>query len=191
MVERFHDDAHGTFFQAPLPPGPRAAGAPAEPSLSGAPTSTTASCPPAARRRRCSSSSSAPSPATSPLRELGLRSLRAVAPRVRQEPFSSGFFLVAVDHATGDAREVVIAGDPQDPRTRALTAELAATTDARVLPGILPAAGAPESILRAYPAFAGKVALQGQPTAFVCRLGACEAPTGDPRVLRQKLSGGG
>ena len=29
---------------------------------------------------------------------------------------------------------------------------------------------------------AGKVALQGRPTAYVCRLGACEAPTGDHRI---------
>ena len=33
----------------------------------------------------------------------------------------------------------------------------------------------------------GKVAQDGQPTAYVCRLGACKRPTRDPEVLRQQL----
>jgi uncharacterized protein YyaL (SSP411 family) len=122
------------------------------------------------------------------LYDRGLRPLRTAVPRLLSSPFSSGFFLVAVDHATGDPREVVIAGDADDPRTRALVAELSATSDARVLPVRLPATGAPPEIVRAYPALAGKKALHDRPTAFVCRRGACDAPTDTPAVLREKLS---
>jgi uncharacterized protein YyaL (SSP411 family) len=117
----------------------------------------------------------------------GLRALLARAPHIRTSPFSSGFFLVAIDHAIGDPREVVVAGDLADARTRALDAELATTTDARVLPVLLPAAGASPEIAHRYPALAGKTALHDQPTAFVCRRGTCEAPLHDPAVLRQKL----
>jgi uncharacterized protein YyaL (SSP411 family) len=53
---------------------------------------------------------------------------------------------------------------------------------------LLPAAGAPPEIARAYPALAGKTALHDRPTAFVCRRGACDAPTDSPAVLREQLS---
>jgi hypothetical protein len=120
--------------------------------------------------------------------DRGARALRAAAPRARAEPFSSGFFLVAVDHATAKVREVVIAGDASDPRTRSLRRELAGTRDGRVLVVLLPAAGAPPELARDFPALAGKIALSGKPTAFVCERGACEAPTGDPGVLRRQLA---
>jgi uncharacterized protein YyaL (SSP411 family) len=54
---------------------------------------------------------------------------------------------------------------------------------------ILPASGPPEALARAFPALAGKVALHDRPTAFVCRRGACDAPTDDPTALREKLAG--
>jgi uncharacterized protein YyaL (SSP411 family) len=38
------------------------------------------------------------------------------------------------------------------------------------------------------PLLAGKVALKGKPTAFVCEQGRCELPTGDPKVLAKQLS---
>ena len=106
---------------------------------------------------------------------------------MRTSAFSSGFALVAADHLTGDAREVVIAGDATDPRTAALAGELSTTTDARVLPMFVPAAGPSPELARAFPALAGKTALKGKPTAFVCRRGACDAPTDDPAALREKL----
>jgi len=40
---------------------------------------------------------------------------------------------------------------------------------------------------RAFPALAGKVTLAGKPTAYVCRRGACSAPTSDPAALRRSL----
>ena len=191
MVERFHDDGRDTFFQAPLPPGPRAPGSASDGALPlRRPDIDDGVLPSGGSAAALLSIEIGALAGDQPRSERGVRALRAVASRLRESPFSSGFFLVALDHATGDAREVVIAGDPADPRTRALVAELAATSDARVLAVILPAAGAPEAILRAYPALAGKVALHDRPTAFVCRFGACEAPTGDPTVLRRTLAMG-
>jgi uncharacterized protein YyaL (SSP411 family) len=124
----------------------------------------------------------------SALYDRGARALRAAAGRLFADPFASGFLLVAADHALAPVREVVIAGDPADARTEALVREIARTTFARVLPVRLGAAGASPELLRGYPALAGKVALAGKPTAFVCRHGACDAPTSDPAALRQKLA---
>jgi uncharacterized protein YyaL (SSP411 family) len=185
LVERFHDDAHDTFVQAPFPPGPRTGAEDLPLHRPDVDDGVLPSGGAAAALLLVELGAIAGDPG---LRDRGLRALRAAAARAPASPFSSGFFLVAIDHASADPREVVIAGDPGDLRTRALVAELAATTDARILPALLPAAGPPEAIARVYPALAGKTALHGRPTAFVCRRGACDAPLDDPAALRQKLA---
>ena len=52
----------------------------------------------------------------------------------------------------------------------------------------LPAVGAPSELLKGFPALEGKRAIGGKPTAFLCKRGACEAPTSDPAVLRRALA---
>lgn len=122
------------------------------------------------------------------LTDAAARVIRGAAPRLVGDPFSSGFLLVAADHATAEVREAVIAGDAADPRTQALLRELAQQSDARVLVARLPAAGAPDALLKEFPALEGKRALGEKPTAFLCKRGACEAPTSDPAALRRALS---
>jgi hypothetical protein len=183
--ERFHDAASDSFMRTALPPAPRAAEA--EPLPLRRPDVDDGVLPSgsaAATLLFLELGAIAGDPA---LLDRGARALRAAAPRLREAPFSSGFLFVATDHALGDPREVVIAGDASDPRTRALVQELRGTTDARVLPVLLPASGAPADLARAFPALQGKVALRGKPTAFVCRRGACDAPTDDPAALRKKF----
>jgi uncharacterized protein YyaL (SSP411 family) len=186
LVERFHDVARDAFVQAPQSPASAADGSLPlrRPDVDDGVLPSGGS---AAALLLVQIGAIAGDAA---LRDLGLRALRAAAPRVRESPFSSGFFLVAIDHATADAREVVVAGDPEDPRTHALAAVLAVTRDARVLPVFVPASGPPAALAKAYPALAGKTALHERPTAFVCRQGACEAPSDDPAALRQALAGG-
>jgi uncharacterized protein len=120
--------------------------------------------------------------------EPAARVLRGASARLLGDPFSSGFLLVAADHASSEVREAVIAGDVDDPRTRALVRELAGESDARVLVARVPAAGAPEALIKGFPALEGKKAIGGKPTAFLCKRGACEAPTGDPAALRRALA---
>jgi uncharacterized protein YyaL (SSP411 family) len=187
LVERFHDVARDTFVQAALQPLASAPAADGSLPLH-RPDVDDGVLPSGGSAAALLLVQIGALAGDAALRDLGLRALRAAAPRVRESPFSSGFYLVAVDHAIADAREVVIAGDPADPRTRALAATLASTRDARVLPVFLPAGGPPAALAQAYPALAGKTALHDRPTAFVCRRGACEAPIGDPAALRQTLA---
>ncbi|MEO7327576.1 MAG: thioredoxin domain-containing protein [Minicystis sp.] len=121
--------------------------------------------------------------------DRGLSFLRASASRLAAEPFASGALLVAADRALADPREVVIAGAPDDPRTRVLLRALAGAGDARISLTRLPAEGAPERVIKLFPALAGKRALGDRPTAFVCRRGTCEAPTSDPSQLGAQLTG--
>ena len=114
---------------------------------------------------------------------MGDAAARASAPRAAEQPFSSGFLLVALDHLVAPSREVVIAGDSE-----ALFARVRPTIPSRVLPIRLPAAGASEELVERFPALRGKRAMTGRATAYVCEIGRCELPTGDPAVLARQLS---
>ena len=120
--------------------------------------------------------------------DVGARALRAVGPRLREDPFASGFALVAADHMTRKVLEVVIAGDPSDPTTLALARELSLATDARILPIRVPSAGASPALLAAFPGLAAKTARGGRAAAYVCTFGACDAPTSEAGALRQQLT---
>ena len=118
---------------------------------------------------------------------IGQRILERVATSVRDHPSSSGFLLVALDHATAPVREVVVAGGVDDPDTVALWAVLRPTTHARVLPIRIGATGPSAALHDSFPALRGKQALRGKATAFVCERGSCQAPASDPAVLRNQL----
>jgi hypothetical protein len=120
--------------------------------------------------------------------EPAARALRGASTRMIGDAFSSGFLLVAADHATSEVREVVIAGEANDPHTRALVREVSGESDARVLVARVPASGLPEALIKGFPALEGKKAIGEKPTAFVCKRGACEAPTSDPAALRKALA---
>ncbi|MCG8553663.1 MAG: thioredoxin domain-containing protein [Proteobacteria bacterium] len=121
--------------------------------------------------------------------EIGLATLQTAAANAAAQPFSSGFLLTAVDHRSGPVREVVIAGAKGEAQTQALLAELRPHSHARFLPVRIPAEGAGQVLVASLPALRGKKAFGGRPTAFVCELGRCELPTGDPAVLRRQLRG--
>ncbi|MGE0790304.1 MAG: thioredoxin domain-containing protein [Sandaracinaceae bacterium] len=121
--------------------------------------------------------------------DLGQRALRAAAPRAVGDPFSSGYLLVAIEHTLADPREVVIAGDADDPRTRALLEVVRPMITERAVLARVGADGASDELVAAYPALRDKTASGGHPTAYVCRLGSCELPTGDPAELARQLGG--
>ena len=75
-------------------------------------------------------------------------------------------------------REIVIAGDPADPRTRALLAT--AQRHPRAGAALSLAACAPD-----LPLHQGR--LGAEPLAYVCQGGACQRPTADPAELRTLL----
>ena len=121
------------------------------------------------------------------LYDLGLDVLERTARGAATRPFSAGFLLVAVEHATAPVREVVLAGAPDSPTTTALWKEIAPRTHARVLPVRLPAEGPTSALVEAFPALLGKKARKGDATAYVCEQGSCAAPTSDPATLKKQL----
>jgi len=122
------------------------------------------------------------------LRTPALDVLARWGARAREQPMRAGTLLVAIDIAIANVHEVVVAGERGDATADALWRELATTSSARVLSARIPARGADEALEQAFPAFAGKRALTGKPTAFVCERGSCRAPTSDPAKLRDQLT---
>ncbi len=119
---------------------------------------------------------------------IGVDVLERTGRSAATRPFSAGFVLVAIDHATAPVREVVLAGDADSATTAALWKAIAPTTHARILPVRLPAAGPTPALEKQLPALLGKKARGAEATVYVCEQGRCEAPTSDPAVLAKQLA---
>jgi uncharacterized protein YyaL (SSP411 family) len=109
--------------------------------------------------------------------------LRAAAPALDRHPIQFGRMLAAADWALSEPIDVVIAGDPDDPRALRLRHAAAAP----FLPDLVIAPLAPGAGIADWPLFAGKVARDEIPTAYVCRGYACDEPTTDPGRVRAQV----
>ena len=115
-------------------------------------------------------------------RDAAERAMRAVVPFVSRYPTGFAQWLGAMDLALAPVVEVAIVGDPQDPATAALIAE----TRRGFRPNQVTAVSA-DPAASAIPLMAGRVAIDGRPTAYVCREFACRLPVGDAEALRAQL----
>jgi uncharacterized protein YyaL (SSP411 family) len=92
--------------------------------------------------------------------------------------------LSAADRALGEPIDVVIAGEPDDPRAIALRREAARPYAPDLIIAPLPG-GDP---LGELPLFVAKEARAGQPTAYVCQGYSCDSPTADPVEVARQLA---
>ncbi|HEY8179749.1 MAG TPA: thioredoxin domain-containing protein [Candidatus Limnocylindria bacterium] len=110
--------------------------------------------------------------------------LRAVAPALDRQPSAFGRMLSAVDRSLAAPIDAVIAGDPAARATAVLRQAVAEP----YAPDLVIAAAPPDGSMTAWPLFEGKLARDGQATAYVCRGYACEAPTDDPMEAAAQVS---
>jgi uncharacterized protein YyaL (SSP411 family) len=98
--------------------------------------------------------------------------------------YPTGFanWLSAAALAVDGIVELAIAGDPADPATRALleTAQAGGRADLMI-------AVAADPGTSVVPLLADRVAIDGRPTAYVCRSFACRLPVTDPAGLAAQL----
>ena len=119
-------------------------------------------------------------------REAAERALGTVASYLVRYPTGFAQWLVAATFATAVVDEVAVVGDLASDATRALLAP----TRAEWRPNQVVAAAPAEHIAgSAVPLLAARVALDGRPTAYVCRGFVCDLPVTDPGALRVRLSG--
>ena len=92
--------------------------------------------------------------------------------------------LSAADRSLGDQIDVVVAGDPSDPRAVALRRAAAGPYAPDLVIAPLPDGDR----LGELQLFAAKVPRDGVPTAYVCRGYACDAPTSDPDLVAGQVT---
>jgi uncharacterized protein YyaL (SSP411 family) len=110
------------------------------------------------------------------------RAMRTVVPYVTR--YATGFarWLSAMDLSLAAVQEIAIVGSADDSATLALLGE--------VRRGYRPnqvAALTAEPSASAIPLLADRVAIDGRPTAYVCRSFVCRLPATDPETLRRQL----
>jgi uncharacterized protein YyaL (SSP411 family) len=117
------------------------------------------------------------------LYDAGEQVLRAHHGVIASQGVGAPTLMLAVDFALSDPQEIVIAGEPDDPRTQALLGRVrSAFPPDRVV--LLVHDGNREALEVLAPSIVtGKVAIDGVPAAYVCRRGTCDAPVTDPDAL--------
>ena len=122
------------------------------------------------------------------LAQQAQRVFDAFSGRLTEHPGAMAQMLVALDFSLSKPVQIVIAGDPASPETRAMLRE----AHALFLPHrIILAAdgGAGQAFLAGHVEFIKDMKpLNGKATAYVCHDYACQQPTNDLEVLRQQLT---
>ena len=121
------------------------------------------------------------------LRDKAERTLRAFAGRLSNYPAAMPQMLVAFDFHLDKPKQIVLAGKPGAPDTRAMLKEIYA----RYIPNkiILSADGGQgQKLLAQHVTFLQSVApINGRATAFVCENYVCQLPTNEPLKLAAAL----
>ena len=108
--------------------------------------------------------------------------IASVAPLAARYPTAFAKWLTAIDFALADVVEIAIVGDPADTATRALIDVSEAAAASRVL------AVSADPAASAVPLLADRIAIDGHPTAYVCRGFACQMPVTSADALRDQLA---
>jgi len=116
-------------------------------------------------------------------REAAERSMRTVTEFVARYPTGFAGWLSAMDFALAPVVEIAIVGGADDPATRALPA--VATEGFRPNQVL---AVSPEPTGSAIPLLRDRLAIDGAPTAYVCRGFACRLPVTDAATFRAELA---
>jgi uncharacterized protein YyaL (SSP411 family) len=116
------------------------------------------------------------------LYERGVAVLRANHTLLQQAPFQFASLLAALQFHVAGPREVVVAGEPDDPRTLALLAAVRTRVPAHRVVALVHA-GNRAALTELSPLFADKLPIDGAPAAYVCQRGVCAAPARTPEEL--------
>ena len=119
-------------------------------------------------------------------RRVAEGALRWYAPTLAEQPAALTELLLALDNFTDSPREVVLVWREGDPPDAMLEVVRRTFVPNRALTGA--AEGEPLARLaRLAPVVQGRVAVGGQPTAYVCERGACRLPAISPDKLAEQL----
>jgi uncharacterized protein YyaL (SSP411 family) len=110
------------------------------------------------------------------------RAMRMVVPYVTRYPTGFARWLSAMDLSRAAVQEVAIVGPADSPATLALLGEVRRGYRPNQVVALAAEPGA-----SAIPLLADRAAVDGRPTAYVCRSFVCRLPATDPETLRHQL----
>jgi uncharacterized protein YyaL (SSP411 family) len=117
-------------------------------------------------------------------RDAAERALASVAGYLARYPTGFGQWLQAATFASADVVEVAVVGEPSDAATGRLLEPVWSTWRPFQVLAVAPADAVASS---AVPLLADRVAIDGRPTAYVCRGFTCQLPVTDAAALRRQL----
>ena len=115
-------------------------------------------------------------------RDAAERAIRTVTDLLARYPTGFAQWLTAADLALAAVAEVAIVGDPTERATQALLGEVRSGFQPHQVVALR--ADAVSSVV---PLLAERIAVDGRPTAYVCRGFVCRLPVTDPEALRTQL----
>ena len=121
--------------------------------------------------------------------ESANRAILVGLPTIERSPMAAGQLLIALDMWLGPMRELVLVGGANEAENQAMLGELRGAH----LPNVVIAYRPGES-LEAHtrapildPLFAGRTAIAGQPTLYVCENFSCQAPVSGVEAIRATI----
>ncbi len=115
-----------------------------------------------------------------------LAALRAMADLLARHPTGFGRFLCALDFNLGPVVEVALVAPPGDGMAALVTEVFGRYLPNRVVVGAMEG---DDKAAAGIPLLEGRRAVEGKPTAFVCRNYACDLPVTEPAALGRQLDG--
>lgn len=116
------------------------------------------------------------------------RAVRALGPSAMRHPVAMSALLAVAGDRVGPLLDIVVAGEQADPGTTALLDVARRHMPRSAVLSRVPASGPDDTLAALLPATRGKTARDGQPAAYVCRMGTCASPVTTPRDLETLLS---
>ena len=121
-------------------------------------------------------------------RAIAAQALRGVRGIMEQFPTGAGHWLCALDGYLSESKEAVIVADSARAATPMLR-RLASAYQPNAVVVSTRGADGQASPTGDWPVFAGRTALDGEPTAYVCRNYACQLPTTDADAMMREFLG--
>ncbi|MBW2315864.1 MAG: thioredoxin domain-containing protein [Deltaproteobacteria bacterium] len=122
-------------------------------------------------------------------RTTALMALSAFRARLDAAPTALGEMLLAVDFLLDTPKEILIVRGADDAQAEGMLAPLRRTFCPNRVVSVV-AAGSVEEHVALVPILAGKRAIAGETTAYVCEHGVCAYPARDPETFARQLAPG-
>ncbi|NWJ48277.1 MAG: thioredoxin domain-containing protein [Chloroflexi bacterium] len=119
-------------------------------------------------------------------REKAASALESVAGLMPRQPLGFGRWLSATDFYLGEAKEIVIVGEPDAADTKALLRVIYNAYNPNKVVMLLPP-GLDSQVVARYPLLEDRKMLDGKATAYVCQNFACLRPVTTPEGLAEQL----